>query len=229
MKKRIMALALTLLLILALSACGSKNKAPEEPDAPEVGENAPAPPDVPEEDTPEPAKAESGDTKTMSYFSEYVSTGSYTTEMKTEYEGITNVSLTAYDGDNMYSESETNGTKSIVIMKDGYQYILDPASKTCIKMSAEMMQDTEEIFADTEDSYAAAVSTGDMDVDGTSCYYEEFQVEGMSVKYCFDGDALRYIISDMDGASYRVEILSMKKGADKSLFEVPSDYTVMEY
>ena len=221
MKKRILALTLALLLLLALTACGGGK---DEPESVPHEENPPAAENV----TPTVPEAFEG-TKTLKYFSEYIDGGSYTMEMKTEYGGEAYVSLTAYDGENMYSESEAGGVKSIVIMKDGYQYILESASKTCIKMSAEMVQDTQEVFAEEQDSYLEATATGDMDVNGTSCYFEEFAVEGMSVKYCFDGDALKYIISEMDGESYTVEILRMEKGVDKALFEIPSDYTVMEY
>lgn len=179
--------------------------------------------------------AEGGDTggadaanKTMAYFNEYVSGGAYTMEMKTNYDGTETTMYAAYDNGNMYSESEMDGTKSIMIIKDEYQYILDPNTKTCMKMSVTSSEQVAEMFSEEAAQYEVTADTGTMDIDGKSYDYEAFEVEGETVKYCFDGDDLKYIVMNMEGSEYIAEIISMEKGADASLFEVPDGYTVME-
>ena len=45
-------------------------------------------------------------TKTLAFFQKFVSGGSYTMEMSTEYEGVKTTAINAYDGDDIYTESE---------------------------------------------------------------------------------------------------------------------------
>lgn len=167
-------------------------------------------------------------TKTLGYFNEYVIGGEYTMEMQLEVDGVTTTTKSAVKGDMLYSETTAGGMTSIMIMKDDGQYVIDPASKTCIKMSMEIDSMTE-MFEDEAEAYAVAVAAGTVDIGGVTYEYEEFVVEDTNVKYCFDGSDLKYIITAMDGQEYTMEIISMKKGADASLFEIPSGYTMMEY
>lgn len=210
--KKIYMLLLAMMMALSITACGSSDGGTGETDtaAQQSGEETVAA------------------TKTLAYFNEYVSGGSYTMEMKTEYEGIETTNKSASKDDMLYTESDMNGTQSIMIMRDGYQYILDPSSKTCVKMSLDMASTTE-MFADEAANYETAVTTGTEEINGASYDYEEFEVEGASVKYYFDGKALKYISTVMEGETYLMEIVSMEKGADASLFDIPADYTVVEY
>lgn len=166
-------------------------------------------------------------TKTMACFNEFVSGGAYTMEMKAEYQGVTTTMTSAVKDGMLYSKSEMDGMTSIMIMKDDVQYMLDPSTKTCLKMSV-LKENAVEMFAEEAANYETAVNTGTEEIDGKTYDYEEFDVEGTSVKYCFDGNDLKYILTSMEGEEYIVEVLSMKSGADKALFEVPDDYNVME-
>lgn len=222
MKMRILALALVLLMVLSLAACGTPAPAPTQDVEPDIEDISPEPDEPP---APEPE----GDTKVMSYFTEVLSGGSYTMETKMDFDGVTTVILTANDGDNVYTKSEMDGQESIFIIKDDYQYLLDPATKTCIKMPAADMEDVQKLFDDSMDTYTVAIDAGNVDIAGKTYSYEEYSVEGMTAKYCFDGDTLKYIITELEGQTITQEILRLEKGADKSLFEVPSDYTIMEY
>ena len=166
-------------------------------------------------------------TKTMAYFMKYMMDGAYTMETQSEFDGVTTVGMTAAKDGMTYTESEVNGATSISIMKDDSMYVLDTASKICIKMPLEMAE-AQEIFAEEAEHYETAVSTGETEVKGTLCFYEEFDVEGISVKYCFVGDDLKYMVTEMEGSEYIMEILKMEQGADDSLFEIPEGYTMME-
>ena len=227
--KRYLALCLGLLTVLSLTACGASAEEPaapvETPTAPAETPAAPAEtPAAPTEAIPEASEG----TKTLEWFMNYAAEGSYTIKMKSEFDGMTTTSINAYDGDSIYSEAEAEGVKSISIIKDDAMYVLDPSTKMCIKMGLEMAQ-TQEIFADEAENYAAAVSSGEMTVKDVNCFYEEFSVEGESIKYCFDGDELRFMLMTIDGSDCIMEILSAEKGADPSLFEIPADYSVMEF
>ena len=182
-----------------------------------------------EEDTDEDAVAEeTASTKTLAYFNEYVNGGAYTMEMKADYQGTTATILSAVKDGMVYSKNEMDGATSIMIMKGDEQYILDPSTKTCMKMSV-LTEEATEMFADEAESYEVVASSGSEEVDGKTYDYEEYLVEDTSVKYYFDGKDLKYIVTSMEGESYTAEIISLESGADDSLFEIPDDYTMLEY
>jgi len=213
----ITAFTMALLMALSMAACGNS----------EV------------EETTEPIQKETEviseivyGTKTMAYFHKYLLDGAYTMESKYEMDGITVESFAAVDGNQMYSKTSMDGVESILILQEDAQYILDPASKIAIKMSIGAENgglNTKEMFAEEEENYEVALSTGDMDINGKTYFYEEFIVDDYSVKYCFDGNDMKYILTEMDGTTYTMEIISMEKGADSDLFTIPADYQVMAF
>jgi len=168
-------------------------------------------------------------TKTLSYFNDYLSGGEYTMEMKTTAEGMTVTMKSAFKGDMMYSESDMDGMKSVMVMKDGYQYIIDGASKMVIKLQITDNAALTEMFAEEAADYETAVATGTTDYNGKSYDYEEFTVEGETVQYFFDGDELKFIKATVEGEESIVEIISLEKGADSKLFEIPEDYQMIAY
>lgn len=173
---------------------------------------------------------DSGDaaTKTLAYFNEYVSGGAYTMEMKAEYKGVTTTMTSAIKDGMIYNKSEMDGMTSIVIMKDDAQYILDPNTKSCIKMS--LLEDSVvDMFSEEAANYETVVNSGSEDLKGKTYGFEEFDIDGTAVKYYFDGNELKYIVTTAEGETYTAEIVSMEKGADDSLFEIPGGYTVYEY
>lgn len=212
-----MAFAMAFVMAFSMAACGGGGDAgttePEQKEAVEVAEDVYG-------------------TKTMTYFHKYLIDGAYTMESKYDMDGMEVTSFSAVDGNKMYSKTTMDGMESIVILLDDAQYILEPASKLAIKMSIGADDgglDMQEMFAEEEENYEAAVSSGDMEVNGKTYFYEEFTVEGSSVKYCFDGDNLKYILTDTEGMEIAMEIISMEKGADADLFAVPDDYEVMAF
>ncbi|MDO4531645.1 MAG: hypothetical protein Q4C06_06650 [Bacillota bacterium] len=221
MKKKlfaaIAAFSMAFVMAFSMAACGGSGEAEpaevEQKEATEVAEDVYS-------------------TKTMAYFREYLVDGAYTMESKYDMDGLEVVSFVAVDGNQMYSRTTMDGMESILILLEDAQYILDPASKLAIKM--EIGADggglnMQEMFAEEEENYETAVSYGDMEVNGKNCFYEEFTVEDSSVKYCFDGNDLKYILTEMDGIIYTMEIVHMEKGADADLFVLPDDYEVMAF
>lgn len=211
------AFLLSFVMAFSLAACGSGGEpASSEPDQQKVEEVV--------EDV--------YGTKTLSYFHKYLVGGAYTMESKYDMDGMEVTSYSAVDGNQMYSKTTMDGMESILILTEDAQYILDPASKMAIKMAIGADGSglsTQEMFAEEEANYETAVSTGDMDVNGKTYFYEEFIVEDISVKYCFDGDDMKYILTEAEGMEIAMEIISMEKGADADLFVVPDGYEVMAF
>ena len=122
--KKLIAILLGVIMVFSLAACGGNTEKPsggEEVNNNQIEQQQ-------EEQIPEAS------TKTLAYFQKFLSGGEYTMEMKTTAEGMEMTMKSAYKGDMIYSESEYAGQKSIMVMKEGYQYIIDHSSKTVMKM-----------------------------------------------------------------------------------------------
>ena len=220
--KKILAILLSLIMVFSLAACGGGG---EEPAGGEEVNNQVEN----QEEQQQEEKLPEASTKTLAYFQKFLSGGEYTMEMKTTAEGMEMTMKSAYKGDMIYSESEYAGQKSIMVMKDGYQYIIDHSSKTVMKMQVVDNSAVMDMFADEAANYETAVATGTTDYNGKSYDYEEFTVEGETVQYLFDGNDLKIMKANVMGTESIVEIISLEKGADAKLFEIPEDYQMIAY
>ena len=218
--KKLIAILLSLIMVFSLAACGGGG---EEPAGGEEVNNQVENQEQQQEEIP------AASTKTLAYFQKFLSGGEYTMEMKTTAEGMEMTMKSAYKGDMIYSESEYAGQKSIMVMKDGYQYIIDHSSKTVMKMQVVDNGAVMDMFADEAANYETAAASGEMEYNGKSYDYEEFTVEGETVQYLFDGNDLKIMKANVMGTESIVEIISLEKGADAKLFEIPEDYQMISY
>ena len=220
--KKLLAILLSLIMVFSLAACGGGG---EEPVGGEEVNNQVEN----QEEQQQEEKLPEASTKTLAYFQKFLSGGEYTMEMKTTAEGMEMTMKSAYKGDMIYSESEYAGQKSIMVMKDGYQYIIDHSSKTVMKMQVVDNGAVMDMFSDEAANYETAASSGTTEYNGKSYDYEEFTVEGETVQYLFDGADLKIIKANVMGTESIVEIISLEKGADAKLFEIPEDYQMIAY
>ena len=214
--KKLIAILLGIIMVFSLAACGGNTENPSG------GE------EVNNEVQQQEEQVSEASTKTLAYFQKFLSGGEYTMEMKTTAEGMTVVVKTSYKGDATYSESEFDGQKSCVLLKDDFQYIIDHNAKTVMKISA-LEATVQDVFADEAANYETAASSGTTEYNGKSYDYEEFTVEGETVQYLFDGADLKIIKANVMGTESVVEIISLEKGADAKLFEIPEDYQMIAY
>ena len=220
--KKILAILLSLIMVFSLAACGGGG---EEPAGGEEANNQVEN----QEEQQQEEKLPEASTKTLAYFQKFLSGGEYTMEMKTTAEGMEMTMKSAYKGDMIYSESEYAGQKSIMVMKDGYQYIIDHSSKTVMKMQVVDNGAVMDMFADEAANYETAAASGETEYNGKTYDYEEFTVEGETVQYLFDGNDLKIMKANVMGTESIVEIISLEKGADAKLFEIPEDYQMISY
>ena len=219
--KKLLAILLSLIMVFSLAACGGGG---EEPAGGEEVNNQ-----VENQEEQQQEEIPAASTKTLAYFQKFLSGGEYTMEMKTTAEGMEMTMKSAYKGDMIYSESEYAGQKSIMVMKDGYQYIIDHSSKTVMKMQVVDNGAVMDMFSDEAANYETAASSGTTEYNGKSYDYEEFTVEGETVQYLFDGNDLKIMKANVMGTESVVEIISLEKGADAKLFEIPEDYQMISY
>ncbi len=215
--KKLLAILISLIMVFSLAACGGGGETPTGGE--EVNNNQVEQ----QEEIPEAS------TKTLAYFQKFLSGGEYTMEMKTTAEGMEMTMKSAYKGDMIYSESEYSGQKSIMVMKDGFQYIIDHNSKTVMKMQVVDNGAVMDMFADEAENYETAIASGTTEHNGKTYDYEEFTVMDETVQYLFDGNDLKIMKANVMGTESVVEIISLEKGADASLFEIPEDYQLISY
>ena len=220
--KKLLSILLALSLVFAFAACGGGGE--ELAGGEEVNNQVEN-----QEEQQQEEKLPEASTKTLAYFQKFLSGGEYTMEMKTTAEGMEMTMKSAYKGDMIYSESEYAGQKSIMVMKDGYQYIIDHSSKTVMKMQVVDNGAVMDMFADEAANYETAAASGTTEYNGKSYDYEEFTVEGETVQYLFDGNDLKIMKANVMGTESIVEIISLEKGADGKLFEIPEDYQMIAY
>ncbi len=216
--KKLLAIFLSLIMVFSLAACGGGGE--EVIGGEEVNNN---------QAEQQQGEIPEASTKTLAYFQKFLSGGEYTMEMKTTAEGMEMTMKSAYKGDMIYSESEYGGQKSIMVMKDGYQYIIDHTSKTVMKMQALDNGAVMDMFADEAANYETAAAAGTTEYNGKSYEYEEFTVMDETVQYLFDGKDLKIMKANVMGTESVVEIISLEKGADSKLFEIPEDYQMISY
>ncbi len=217
--KKLLAFLLSLIMVFLFSACDSGGETPSGEDVNNPVENQ----------KQEQEEIPAASTKTLAYFQKFLSGGEYTMKMKTTAEGMETTMKSAYKGDMIYSESEYGGQKSVMVMKDGFQYIIDEASKSVIKMQVVDNDAVMDVFADEAANYETVVASGTTEYNGKSYDYEAFTIEGETVQYLFDGDDLKIMKAAVMGTESVVEIISMERGADAKLFEIPEDYQLISY
>ena len=220
--KKLLAILLSLIMVFSLAACGGNTE--NTTGGEEVNNQVEN-----QEEQQQEEKLPEASTKTLAYFQKFLSGGEYTMEMKTTAEGMEMTMKSAYKGDMIYSESEYAGQKSIMVMKDGYQYIIDHSSKTVMKMQVVDNGVVMDMFSDEAANYETAVASGETEYSGKSYDYEEFTVDGETVQYLFDGNDLKIMKANVMGTESIVEIISLEKGADAKLFEIPEDYQMIAY
>ncbi len=217
--KKLLAILISMIMVFSLAACGGGGETPSGGE--EVNNQVENQEEQQQEEIPEAS------TKTLAYFQKFLSGGEYTIEMKTTAEGMEMTMKSVYKDEMIYSESEYAGQKSIMVMKDGFQYIIDHSTKTVMKMQVVDNGAVMDMFADEAANYETAAASGEAEHNGKSYDYEEFTVEGETVQYLFDGADLKFMKVNVMETESIVEIISLEKGADASLFEIPEDYQTM--
>jgi len=242
--KRILALALALMLALSLAACGGKDdpkpSGSDKPDTQQTDPGASQQTPQPDASTPDPgpASSEAGaqaddlsgwlNTRTGKFYSQFAD-GKMYMEYETEQEGMVMTVISATNGDKTYSESKVDGQSMGASIIDGeYMYTIDHASKMIIKMSLQASgQEMMDTMLEESDVNPADLVTGTREIDGKTYDTEEWAMdEGKSI-LCFDGDTLAYMIGEYGEIEMLIKVLKVSGEVDESLFELPEGYQMM--
>ena len=108
-------------------------------------------------------------------------------------------------------------------------YVIDHAGKMVIKMG--LQADAQTIAGtvlEESDVNMGDLKTGTREIDGKTYDTEEWIVDGAASIMCFDGDDLAYMIGAFEGEEMVMKIVEATDKVDESLFEIPTDYALME-
>lgn len=219
--KKIAALLLVLVLVLAvmMTGCGgSETTDSDKPEAAQTEENL--------EDANAAADADmegmgdllSGTYVEMMKNNEYLMT--YKTTM--DFDGLLEEieATVAVIDDDMAMTSSGQDFESTIIMKDDTVYMVDHAGKTVTSwaQAGEDMGVMETGAIDTEG--ITYIGSGKED----GLVYEEYSTADSNVKYYFDGKELVKIATTVEGQTIVMEILEMSNEVPASMFEIPAGY-----
>ncbi|MCL2517234.1 MAG: zinc ribbon domain-containing protein [Oscillospiraceae bacterium] len=114
-----------------------------------------------------------------------------------------------------------------VVVKDGKSYIVMDDYEMVIVQDADSDGDTE-YFGDTENM--TYIGEGSGEFYGSIYSYDEYRDnDGLQYFYYVDGGELKGIRTVSDGDTVDVVILALDKTVPDYVFDIPSDYEILEY
>lgn len=214
--KKIITLALVLLLAISFAACGNQGTQDPVQDDPNAVGN-----DVGSSET---------DGSAMESLIDWMRDGnfSYDFTMRSEYMGevteATGSAAMAGGKFAMTTESTQEGvsTTARIVIMDGYSYIIDDVSRLIMKLANADPELTGHMPTDYEDM--TPIGSGEGEVNGKTLPYEEYSVDNTTVKYYMDGNTVYAIESAAEGTSSLMIITNASNTAPASAFDLPEGY-----
>jgi len=151
-----------------------------------------------------------------------------------EEEGVSTITL-AVKGENIYMDVKEAENSLAVVYKDNTTYVISHNDKMYIATEGKDEQMISEDMAilskeDLQEFETAEYQKGKEEINGTEYEYEEYRdEEGLTERYYFEGNDLKYIKTIQEGEEdLIVKVLKLSSEVDDSLFEIPSDYEKLE-
>ena len=155
----------------------------------------------------------------------------YTMEMNYNGETSDGKIEGAYDNDDFAMISETNVggaiVKSRIIKKGDTMYIVNDAEKTCMEMPASASPESSDEANYNDLTY---LDNGTDTIKGRTLPYEEYDSDGATIRYYFDGKNL-YAIESKDAENDASTVMIIEELSDKipaGIFDIPADYAIMK-
>ena len=176
--------------------------------------------------------AEDAKSKTYNALSQAFSGDNYIVSF--EEEGVSTITL-AVKGENIYMDVKEPETSLAVVYKDNTTYVISHADKmymTSEGKDEEMLSEDMGIISkeDLQELETAGYERGKEEINGIEYEYEEYKdEEGLTERYYFEGNDLKYIKTIQEGEDdLIVKVLELSSEVDDSVFEIPSDYEKIE-
>jgi predicted small lipoprotein YifL len=225
--KKLISLALALVLALSLTACSGDGPA----DIPPTQDgNTQSTSDASGSDTETPDTPANG--KATDSLIQWMISGTFSYDFTMTSEGpdgkIESKGSIAMDGNNMAvtMEMTVDGqpVRSRVIIKDDATYIVDDVNKLVIK-SPDGMDVTAGMMTDYSGISLTGSGTGE--INGRTLPYEEYTQEGAMVRCYFDNGQVYGIESEYEGYISVMIITNQSRNVPAGAFDLPKGYTQM--
>ncbi len=137
---------------------------------------------------------------------------------------------------NVLQEVKSGEEKMSIMFKDNTTYLVAHDQKIYMKTDGkdESILSDDEAFLSKEELEALKTEeykTGKEKIDDKEYYYEEYydSENEITERYYFDGNELKYVKSiDSDGEEQIIKVLKLSSEVDDSVFDIPSDYKLIE-
>lgn len=147
------------------------------------------------------------------------------------------VDLVRSDGKMYLKTTKEDGTEGVTLLvRDGSAYQLDHSRRLAIRLGDEAAAysaiglSENAVIKSLSGGKATGYTTAKKTIHKKTYDAEIFdmQLDGKALEmtYCYEGDALRYLITQSGGKSSTMEYLSVSDKADESLLSIPAGYTV---
>ena len=138
---------------------------------------------------------------------------------------------------NVLQEVKSGEEKMSIMFKDNTTYLVAHDQKIYMKTEGRdesILPEEDETFLSKDELEALKTQeykTGKESIDGKEYDYEEnYDSENeITERYYFDGNELKYVKSiDSDGEEQIMKVLKLSSEVDDSVFDIPSDYKLIE-
>jgi len=216
--KRFFALALALVLMFTLAACGGDKDKP-------AGDQQPAQ-STPADNNP---PATPGEGRVADAFYNMFDSGTYHMKVKIVGADMEMVMEYYFKGDMIATSIEGAGENGRMISKDGKNYIINDEEKMVMEMSAANHPDLDE-SAGVDTDVMEYSSSGKDDFQGKNLPYDEYSLkDGGTTQFFVDGNKLAGIRNLVDGEVIDMVILELNQNVPDKVFEIPADYTTISF
>lgn len=136
------------------------------------------------------------------------------------------INAVAVAGDKPYSDIKTDIMHMATLQLDGKSYSLLHNLKTYMELAlrtgTDKMMNPAAYIGSAESLTDGVFQTGEAEINGEACHFEEFTGPDGKVTYCLSGGGLRYII--LSSRSTRTEI-EVSASDSATHFIIPEGYT----
>lgn len=144
--------------------------------------------------------------------------------------------ITAKSGDKTYTttKSDLSDSEKTFIIKGDKTYMIDHDAKTVMVLpqggAISGMDEVGETFEEQEleTDGMMFLKSGKEEFKGKTYDYEEYSVDNGSIKYYFDKKNLVGLEMTMEEGKSTWEIVELSDKVDESLFEIPSEYELID-
>ena len=217
--KKAFLLVLSMVLVLAISACSSNttsnNSNSSNTQGPAAAGNSPT---------------GNESSQAVSTLIDWIEDGSYSFDFELTSEGggkaFKSTGSMAMDGGNVAIKTVTEEASAWIIIKDGATYMIVDEQKMMIKMANAGPDVTSGIVTDYTDIKKAGSGTGE--INGKKLPYEEYESEGAKVKFYMEGGQVYGIESENEGFKSVMIISNPSNKAPAGVFDLPEGYRLMQ-